>query len=101
MGAYLHTLMHRNTSHFTSQRYSSTFSGREFFLRDHQIEQRAILPAVAALELARAAVQHASGEQDATLTLTQVVWIRPVAVAEEPHSLEIQLKAQQDGSPPY
>ncbi|MGE7057313.1 beta-ketoacyl synthase N-terminal-like domain-containing protein, partial [Paenibacillus glucanolyticus] len=31
----IHPLLHRNTSDFSEQRYSSTFSGEEFFLRDH------------------------------------------------------------------
>ena len=34
----LHPLLHLNTSNFTEQRFSSTFTGREFFLSDHVIK---------------------------------------------------------------
>ncbi|PNB39340.1 hypothetical protein C1X64_39635, partial [Pseudomonas sp. GW456-E7] len=33
----LHPLVHRNTSDFTEQRFSSIFTGKEFFLSDHVV----------------------------------------------------------------
>ena len=51
--AQLHPLLHRNTSDFSGQRFSSTFSGDEFFLRDHVVAGRRMLPGVACLEMAR------------------------------------------------
>ena len=45
--ATLHPLLHRNTSDLAEQRFSSTFSGREFFLADHVVRGQKILPAVA------------------------------------------------------
>src|SRR5205814_10286080 len=67
-GEVLHPLLHRNTSDLRGQRYSSTFTGEEFFLRDHEVvvsgkRSQKILPAVAYLEMARAAVEQASGEK--------------------------------------
>ena len=59
--AILHPLLHRNTSDLTEQRFSSTFSGREFFLADHVVRGQKILPAVAYLEMAREALQRAAG----------------------------------------
>ena len=35
----LHPLLHRNTSDLSEQRYSSTFTGEEFFLADHQVKR--------------------------------------------------------------
>ena len=38
------------------QRFSSVFTGEEFFLADHVVKGQRVLPEVAYLELARAAV---------------------------------------------
>src|SRR5262245_25555008 len=37
-GTFLHPMLHRNTSDLREQRYSSTFSGEEFFLADHRVK---------------------------------------------------------------
>ena len=34
----LHPLLHRNTSTLSEQRFSSTFSGDEYFLADHSVQ---------------------------------------------------------------
>ena len=34
----LHPLVHKNTSTFFEQRFNSTFTGEEFFLKDHQVK---------------------------------------------------------------
>src|ERR1700739_1634397 len=69
-----HPLLHRNTSDLSEQRYTSTFTGEEFFLKDHQVRLKndrvqKVLPGVAYLEMVRAA-----GEQ---------AWPRPIVVSEE------------------
>ncbi len=56
---FLHPLLHCNTSDLSEQRFSSTFTGREFFLSDHVINGRRVFPGVAYLEMARAAVERA------------------------------------------
>jgi polyketide synthase PksN len=88
--AALHPLLHRNTSDLNEQRYSSTFTGAEFFLSDHQVQAggraaQKILPAVAQLEMARAAIALASPEEPETavLELRNVVWAEPIVVAGE------------------
>ncbi|HKX27774.1 MAG TPA: beta-ketoacyl synthase N-terminal-like domain-containing protein, partial [Blastocatellia bacterium] len=57
----LHPLLHVNTSDFSGQRYSCTLSGEEFFLRDHVIQGRQVLPGAAYLEMARAALEKSWG----------------------------------------
>ena len=62
-------------SDLTEQRYSSTFTGEEFFLADHQVEangaaRKKMLPGVAYLEMARAAVEQAWPEQPEPVTST-------------------------------
>jgi len=81
----LHPLLHKNTSDLSQQSYHSRFTGQEFFLTDHQINEQKILPAVAYLEMIRAAVIQATPEQYqmACLDLTNIVWAQPIVVIEE------------------
>jgi acyl transferase domain-containing protein len=58
----LHPLLQRNTSDFSALRFSSRFTGEEFFLAHHRLRGQRILPGVAYLEMARAAVASARGE---------------------------------------
>src|SRR5947209_8432433 len=82
----LHPLLHNNTSDFNEQRYSSTFTGDEFFLSDHLIRTddnvQKILPGVAYLEMARAAVEQACEKrtEGSLLELRHTVWAQPLVV---------------------
>jgi polyketide synthase PksN len=92
--AALHPLVHRNTSDLSEQRFSSMFTGAEFFLADHVVRGERVLPGVAYLEMARAAVEQASPEADGGrvgIRLENVVWARPFAVGGQPASLHIGL----------
>ncbi|MCQ4167589.1 non-ribosomal peptide synthetase, partial [Tahibacter harae] len=101
--AMLHPLVQRNTSDLHEQRYSSTFDGSEFFLRDHQIHGKRVLPGVAYLELARAAVEQALGAAaggeggTARIRLKNVVWPRPVTVEDQPVNVHIRLRPGSGG----
>src|SRR5260370_41602570 len=66
-GAILHPLLHSNTSDLGEQRYSSTFTGEDFFLKDHQVAGRKALPAAPYLEKARGAVEKAACASQETL----------------------------------
>ena len=59
--AHIHPLLQQNTSDLSEQRYSSIFTGREFFLADHRVKGQSVLPGVAYLEMARAALAQAVG----------------------------------------
>src|ERR1044071_6799898 len=83
----IHPLLHRNTSDLSEQRYTSTFTGEEFFLVDHQVKLEArpsqkILPGVAYLEMARAEIEQSLPEQpeSALLELHNIVWAQPIIV---------------------
>ncbi|MES2824533.1 MAG: SDR family NAD(P)-dependent oxidoreductase [Pseudomonadota bacterium] len=87
--AVLHPLLHSNTSNLFQQSYSSTFSGEEFFLADHQVSTdgrlgQKILPAVIYLEMVRAAVEKAMPitQEASILELHKLVWAQPIAAAE-------------------
>jgi acyl transferase domain-containing protein/aryl carrier-like protein len=93
----LHPLLHRNTSDLREQRYSSRFSGSEFYLRDHVVHGQRVLPAVAVLEMARAAAHDAAG-QPRCLELRNIAWTRPVVVAQgQPLTLHISLQPDSGG----
>src|SRR5260370_28694640 len=77
--AILHPLLHRNTSDLSEQRYSSIFTGEEFFLVDHQVKvdghaSQRVLPGVAYLEMARAAIEHAVPVHPESTVLTMRSW---------------------------
>ncbi|MEU5030943.1 SDR family NAD(P)-dependent oxidoreductase [Streptomyces milbemycinicus] len=77
--ATLHPLVHTNTSDLTEQRYTSHFTGREFFLADHQVRGVPVLPGAAYLEMARAAAAFAAGG-DRSWSLADARWERPLPV---------------------
>jgi polyketide synthase PksN len=87
----LHPLLHRNTSDLEGTRYSTRLEGEEFYLRDHVVSGRRVLPAVAHLEMARAAVEAAGAAQTGGLRLKDVVWLRALEVSQP---LEVHVGVQ-------
>ncbi|MEM7125456.1 MAG: SDR family NAD(P)-dependent oxidoreductase [Chloroflexota bacterium] len=75
----LHPLIHKNTSTFTEQRFTTTFLGNEFFLRDHQVQGESVLPGVVYLEMAQAGAEIAV-EGERVTQLRNVVWVSPITV---------------------
>jgi acyl transferase domain-containing protein len=108
VAAALHPLLHRNTSDLNQQSYTSTFDGTEHFLAHHRVRMQEgvlhrVLPGVAYLEMARAAIQQAMPRAarmlaSTTLELHNVVWIKPIVVAE-PTQVSIALSANEMDSP--
>jgi acyl transferase domain-containing protein/non-ribosomal peptide synthetase component F/SAM-dependent methyltransferase len=99
--AGLHPLVHRNTSDLAEQRFSSTFTGREFFLSDHRVKGHKIMPGAAWLEMARAALAEATRtlpEGTAGIRLQNIVWLRPLAVGEGPVQVHIGLYPEENGA---
>jgi polyketide synthase PksN len=102
-GAVLHPLLHRNTSDFAQQCYRTTLTGFEFFLADHRVTIGAaagqkVLPGVAFLEMARAAVAQALHAADPApaLEIRNVAWARPLVVDGHTQA-EIALSPDDDG----
>ncbi|WP_394537195.1 amino acid adenylation domain-containing protein [Lysobacter enzymogenes] len=93
--AYLHPLVQRNTSNLRGLRFSSRFSGREPVFADHTVAGQRILPAVAYLEMARAAAALAAqAGADAPAQIADVVWLKPVMAGDGPVELHIEVRAQ-------
>ncbi|GMV31306.1 MAG: hypothetical protein AMXMBFR59_34310 [Rhodanobacteraceae bacterium] len=87
----LHPLLHENTSNLDEQRFSSRFDGEEFYLRDHVVVDARVLPGVAYLEMAHAALLHAVPAPAPRFRLRNIVWAQPVVVAAQPVTLHVAL----------
>ncbi|HVI54017.1 MAG TPA: SDR family NAD(P)-dependent oxidoreductase, partial [Luteibacter sp.] len=94
--AALHPLVQRNTSSFSVQRFSSHFSGQEFFVADHVVGGLRILPGVAQLEMAQRATRE-SVDGMAPIRLENIVWLRPAIVDVDGLDLHIALTPQDAG----
>ncbi len=101
---FIHPLLHENISNFSEQQFRSTFTGEEFFLTDHLIKGQRVLPGVAYLEMARAAVEVAAEdweEGQIEIQLKNVVWARPIAVREQPVQVRIRLFPEENNEISY
>src|SRR5258707_15794871 len=78
----LHPLLHRNTSDLSEQRYTSTFTGDEWFMQADPVGGGRRLSAAAYLEMARAAIADAwpAPPDAAVLTLRDIRWAPPVGL---------------------
>lgn len=99
----IHPLLQENTSNLLEQRFTSIFTGAEFFLSDHRVQGEKVLPGVAYLEMARKAVEKAALEENAqaTIVLEHIVWAKPIRVADEAVTIHIGLFPEQDGEISY
>ncbi|MCP4274494.1 MAG: polyketide synthase, partial [Gammaproteobacteria bacterium] len=95
----IHPLLHENTSDLSEQRFTSTFTGKDFFLNDHKVKGEKVLPGVCYLEMARAAVEKASGEMEkgTTICLRNVVWTQLIVVNDFPRKVHIGLQGEDNG----
>ncbi|MFG2590380.1 SDR family NAD(P)-dependent oxidoreductase [Streptomyces sp. NPDC048438] len=86
------------------RRFDTVLTGSESFLRDHVVAGEKILPGVAHLELARAAHAALPAQRNSpavAVTLREVVWLRPVRVADTPLDLSVELEADGAAGTPY
>ncbi|MGZ8246059.1 SDR family NAD(P)-dependent oxidoreductase, partial [Methylomagnum sp.] len=90
--AGLHPLLDRNVSGFGGIAFEKAVHPDAFYLHDHRVAGRPVLPGVAHLEMARAAGELAAGRPVAALS--DVVWIRPVEAANGPVLLRVALAEQ-------
>ncbi|OCQ18832.1 hypothetical protein A7985_22720 [Pseudoalteromonas luteoviolacea] len=97
----LHPLLHTNASDFYQQRYQTCFSGDEFYLTDHLLQQgiapsKKLLPGVAYLEMARAGLADAlrSDSEDCGFAFENIVWLNPVIYGET-NAVSLELSASE------
>ena len=102
---FLHPLCQENTSSLKEQRFTSVFTGSEFFLNAHRVNGRKILPGVAYLEMVRAALQHSaggdSGFEDSMIQIKNVVWSAPLAIDETLIAVHTILSPDEQGKINY
>lgn len=95
----LHPLLHRNTSDFYQHRYSSRFTGNEFFIKNHRLHEQPVMISVAYMAMARAALWHALPDKrnSAQVELKNVAWGAPLEYRSE-HQVSIALFSNNDDS---
>ncbi|MBZ9609901.1 SDR family NAD(P)-dependent oxidoreductase [Clostridium estertheticum] len=88
----IHPLLHQNTSDLSEQRFSSIFTGREFFFSDHIVEGQKVLPGVAYLEMVRVAVEKSASilkKGQKRIKLKNITWTTPIILGN--HELEVYI----------
>lgn len=94
----IHPLVHRNTSTFEQQKFTSLFNGSEFFLSDHRINGDKLLPGVAYLEMVNEAMALASGQKRCNIKIENTVWVQPFIVNGHPKEAEVKLLLHDNGN---
>ena len=93
----LHPLVHANTSSFSTQQFTSRFTGEEPVLADHWIDRRKSLPAVCYLEMAHAAVELSldpRSDEALAIELRHILWMQPLVVSG-PQEVHVRLDVQE------
>ena len=84
-----------NRSDLSPLRHETIFTGAEFVLADHVVGGRRLLPAMAYLEMARAA--GATALRRPVTRITHVAWLRPLVHEQDPVKVSVFLEPARDG----
>ncbi|WP_339521582.1 SDR family NAD(P)-dependent oxidoreductase [Pseudomonas sp. EL_65y_Pfl2_R96] len=95
--AWLHPLVQRNTSDLAGQRFTSRFDGNEWFFAEHRVNGLKVLPGVAYLEMARAALKLSLTDDGAVVRLKNIAWRQPMRHDGGELSIDIDLAEQDNG----
>lgn len=96
----IHPLLHENISDLTGQRFTVKFSGNEFYLKDHKVNDHKVLPAAASLEMIREAVWQSVKSfvnNRTAIRLTNIIWQQPVIVNNEDVEVKVELQSEENG----
>jgi thioesterase domain-containing protein/acyl carrier protein len=88
--AKLHPLLDSNESTLEEHCFKKVFQGQEFYLKDHLVGSRRVLPGVVYLEMAVAAGNLAN-RKSKVKKLTNLVWAKPITVSDRPVPVHISL----------
>ena len=86
----LHPLLDHNASTFEGQCYQTLLQTDAFYLRDHVIKGKKILPGVCSLEMARIGGVLAYPSSNGVCGLKNVIWSQPIVV-ESPKEITLYL----------
>jgi acyl transferase domain-containing protein/acyl carrier protein len=95
VGGAAHPLLGAAPPEVSSWRFETTFTGDEPFLADHRVRGRSILPAVAYLELVRAAVERV--DPGVGRALAAVAWLRPLEAGPGPRECSVRISRAGNG----
>ena len=91
----LHPLIDSNESTLKEQCFKKTFTGEEFYLKDHIVGQNKILPGSAYLEIARASGNFACKNQK-VVVIKNVIWLKPIIVDDKGKDIYVSLYPNSD-----
>lgn len=90
----LHPLLGTNISNLNQTGFTTRFKGNEFFISHHMINDDKILPAVAFIEMMRAAGQYAA--VSSFNLVKNLIWLRPVIIKDNETDVSIDLSPSSD-----
>ncbi|MBI4649859.1 polyketide synthase dehydratase domain-containing protein [Candidatus Desantisbacteria bacterium] len=85
----LHPLIDANTSTLEKHEFTVQLRGNEFYLADHIIVGNKVLPAVAYIEMARAAGEIAGKKR--VRSIRNLVWMKPLIIEDQPQDVCVSL----------
>lgn len=91
----LHPLLDTNVSTLAEQKFTKRLRGADVFLKDHVVQGLRILPAVAHLEMARAAAELSLGQS--VRVIRDVIWGRALVVDGDFKDVAITLLPESNG----
>ncbi|MET9831647.1 SDR family NAD(P)-dependent oxidoreductase [Streptomyces sp. NPDC006385] len=91
-----HPLLGANVSTLAEHRFETALTGTEFYLAEHRVGGEPVMPAVAYLEMARAA--GALSLPAGTLRLSRVSFESPLSFARGPRTVRLRLTPHGDGA---
>ena len=89
----LHPLVHQNTSTAKGFKFTSQFTGNEYYLEGHQVNGQPMLPGAAYVEMGLAAAQLMA--ETKPVKIKDVQWLRPMIVAS-PQQVDIVFESLGD-----
>lgn len=87
----IHPMLDRNVSTFYEQCFEKTFTGIEFYFKDHVVGKDRVLPGVAYLEMARAA-GDISLNSSKVMQIRNVFWINPIKMEDNREKYKVAIK---------
>jgi FkbH-like protein len=87
----LHPLLDANASTLNEQSFVKRFNGSEYYLTDHLVKQRKVLPGVCYLEMAMAAAELSGAP---VRKMENIVWAKPIVHDDAPLDVYVCLRPQ-------
>lgn len=91
---YLHPLVHINTSTLSEQKFTTRLTGQEFFVKDHVIAGKRILPGAAYVEMARVAGQLSC--ESLIRKMKKIFWTAPIVFNQDVYEYQINVFTADD-----